>query len=132
MATVTAPSSRTALSAKQRNEKPSRKPSTSMNLRCMAYRRGEEFRAECVDLDLLVSGRTMDEAQKHLIDAIHGYMTVVFSSSDTAGLMPRPSPLARRILYRFRCFEAAISKKRNYILFEQNESGAKPCFSGGY
>lgn len=70
-------------------------------LRCFGYeKRPGLFIAECVDLDLLTQGRTLEDAIGKLQEAMSGYLDVAFDGP-TAGLVLRPSPLAHRLRYQW-------------------------------
>ena len=76
-----------------------------IRLRCFVYQRGiKSYRAECIDLDIATERSTREEAISGLQDAMHGYLSVVFSSADRRGLIPRPSPLPHRLHYRAKRF----------------------------
>jgi predicted RNase H-like HicB family nuclease len=69
--------------------------------RCYAY--GPEpglYLAECVDLDIVAQGRTVEEAAEKLTVAIQGYLAVALNG-DTKGLVPRRSPISNRLRYRW-------------------------------
>jgi hypothetical protein len=48
------------------------------------------------------------------------YLKTVLDSGEIAGLIPRPSPLPRRLLYHWYCLKAALSGSahRNFRLFD--------------
>jgi len=75
-------------------------PVTSkFTFRCWVYQeRRNSFVAECIDLNLIVKAKSMKQATDSLQDAIRGYLAVAFDG-DIKGLIPRPSPLRRRLLY---------------------------------
>lgn len=69
-------------------------------LRCFTYRpRGGPFIAECIDLDLLAQGDTVEEAIGKLQEAMFSYLDVAFADESTKGLVLRPSPLSHRVRY---------------------------------
>lgn len=70
-----------------------------IRLRCFVYRRGQEYRAECIDLDIATEGSTPEEAIAGLQDAMQGYLSVVFEGGDRKGLLLRKSPLLHRLHY---------------------------------
>jgi hypothetical protein len=81
--------------------------------RCHYYSRTPgRWIGECIDLDIIVEAKTSEQAQRELNDAVFGYLKVVFSSDDVKGLIPRPSPLGHRILYRLNCLRAALTNSR--------------------
>ena len=81
-------------------------------LRCVVYGvDGHTWRAECIDLDLMVEGPTSDETVASLRDAMAGYLTTAFEG-DTSGLVPRPSPLGHRVRYHLFCLKAALTANR--------------------
>jgi len=81
--------------------------------RCHCYSRTPgKWIGECVDLDIIVEAKTPEQAQRELNNAVFGYLKVVFASDDIEGLIPRPSPLSHRILYRLFCLTAALTSNR--------------------
>lgn len=76
-----------------------------LRLRCFTYRRGDFYYSECVDLNLMTRGRTMDDAIRRLQEEVFTYLDTVIQGS-SKGLLPRRSPLSSRIryqIYRLRC-----------------------------
>ena len=67
-------------------------------LRAFHYRSGTIYVAECIDLNLIAEGRTLEQAIACLQEAVAGYLTVAFEG-DINGLVPRPSPLVHRLRY---------------------------------
>ena len=96
-------------------------PPDGLVLRCVVFQNKQnEYSAECIDLDLLVYGKTPHEALQSLREAIRGYITVAFNG-DPAGLVPRPSPFSHRARYHYYALRAAFSigvagAKRNFLL----------------
>lgn len=90
-------------------------------LRCIVFQHDRnEYTAECIDLDLIVYGKTTHEALHSLTNAIVGYLAVAFKG-DYTGLVPRPSPFSHRARYHFFALRAALSigmsgAKRNFLL----------------
>jgi hypothetical protein len=85
-------------------------------LRCVVFqnKRGE-YTAECIDLDLMVRGKTQHEALRSLRQAIAGYLQVVMRGDQT-GLLPRPAPLSHRLRYHLYALRAALWTKRDFLL----------------
>jgi hypothetical protein len=74
-----------------------------IRLRCVTFRSGGSFVAECIDLDITAEGATEKAAISGLQDAMQGYLSVVFDGqdkADTRGLIPRPSPWSHRVRYQ--------------------------------
>lgn len=70
-----------------------------LTLRCFAYQRSSGvYVAECIDLNLIASGKTSKAAVKGLYDAIQGYLEVAFEG-DRTGLIPRRSGLTSFLRY---------------------------------
>lgn len=83
---------------------------SGMPIRCFAYRnKSGEFEAECIDLNLFVKAKSMNKAVRSLRDAISGYLAVALDG-DSEGLVPRPSPFARRLAYYWLVFELSLNK----------------------
>jgi hypothetical protein len=84
-------------------------PPNGLVLRCLVVKnQRNEYAAECIDLDLLVYGKTPHDALHSLRDAIRGYLMVAFDG-ETIGLVPRPAPLSHRARYHFYALRAALS-----------------------
>lgn len=81
-------------------------------LRCFTYRRGLRgpYIAECVDLDILSQGDTLEEAIGKLQEAVFSYLDVAFAGN-TEGLVPRPSPGSHWLRYRLHRLAAYITYK---------------------
>ena len=93
-------------------------PPKGLVLRCIIFQNGsKEYTAECVDLDILVYGKTPDGAWRSLKNAISGYLDVAFSG-DPTGLVPRPSPLSHRARYHYYALKAGFTggTGRNFLL----------------
>lgn len=90
-------------------------------LRCFIYQeRSGLFVAECIDLNLIVKAKSPAKAQASLKDAIIGYLNVAVQG-DTRGLIPRRSPLSRRLYYhwlRFRFSKVQVRAKNTPRIFE--------------
>ena len=79
--------------------------------------RGKYF-AECIDLDLITQGDTVEEAIGKLQEATFGYLETVFANEgSTKGLVLRPSPLSHRLRYDLRALW-----HRLYTLFRGRRS----------
>ena len=75
---------------------------TEMVLRCYVYKRGPRYQGECVDLDVIVERDTLHETVEALRDAIDGYVATVNEQGWAEQLIPRRSPLPRRLAYQLR------------------------------
>ena len=79
-------------------------------LRAFAHKRRDGgFIAECVDLDLLSQGETVEEAIVRLQEAMAAHLEAAFSGPSTRGLVLRPSPWTHRLHYRWHCFLDRLS-----------------------
>lgn len=98
-------------------------------LRCMVFRRRKnEYTAECIDLDITARGDSPHAALQALKAAVTGYLKVVFNG-DTAGLVPRPSPLSHRVRYHLFALRAALGVghlRRNFLVSDWSPG---PCTS---
>lgn len=76
-------------------------PSISIpTLRCYVYPiHSGLYEAECIDLDLVVRAKSSNKAKESLNTAIGGYLKTALRG-DVRGLVPRPSPLSRRLRYQ--------------------------------
>lgn len=103
-------------------------PPKGLVLRCIVFQNETKaYTAECIDLDLLVYGKTPHGALYSLQEAIVGYLNVA-SNGDCTGLVPRPSPLSHRARYHLYALRAALSAgaKRNFLLSDWSP-GPTPC-----
>ena len=78
--------------------------------------------AECIDLDLIAEGQTVEEAIGGLQEAVSGYVRVALGG-DTRGLLPRPSPLSHRIHYYCQRLWNKLNRKdshhqKNFVVAE--------------
>ena len=71
-----------------------------IHFRSFVYRKNDKYYAECIDLNLISSGSSVDEAIGKLQDAMFGYVSVAMEGN-TAGLIPRRSPFSHRLRYHF-------------------------------
>lgn len=95
-------------------------PPKDLVLRCVIYQnKPGEYTAECVDLDIMVRKESRQQAMQELKQAIRGYLIVV-SKGDSAGLIPRPSPLKNRIRYHLYALRAAatVGIRRTFLVFD--------------
>ena len=81
-------------------------------LRAFAYKQDTNlFVAECIDLNLMVKAKSMQQAVDSLYEAVTGYLTVA-CEGDTKGLIPRRSPVARRFLYHWLRLRIQLAKEQ--------------------
>lgn len=76
-----------------------------LRLRCFTYKRRNLYYSECVDLNLMTRGQTMDDAIRRLQEEVFTYLDTVIGGG-SKGLLPRRSPLSSRLhyqMYRLRC-----------------------------
>lgn len=72
---------------------------TVMPIRCLYYRRGKYYYADCLDLDIVARGATLEAAIADLQEAMYGYLKVVASGPPSDGLVPRRAPRSRWIRF---------------------------------
>ena len=100
----------------------------SLTLRCCAYQSSEMWIAECIDLDLIASGKTPEQAIGGLHNAITGYVRTVLDGNSLDGLIPRPSPFSHRLRYHGMCLRAAFAHNRhNFRLLDCSPSQFATC-----
>ena len=89
---------------------------SAIKLRCIVYQQAPNcFVGECIDLDILVKGKTPERAIESLKDAVSGYLKVA-CNGDTKGLVPRPSPLSHRVRYHwYRLLKSVLFPSRNNL-----------------
>lgn len=81
-------------------------------LRCFTYSpRPGQFIAECIDLDLLAQGDSLEEAIGKLQEAMFGYLQAAFDGQSTKGLVLRPSPFSHRLRYAYHALLCSISAR---------------------
>ena len=98
------------LHKKQERAKAEVADGNATSFRCMVYKdQVHGFIAECVDLDLIVRGKTADGAKMKLDEALTGYLHVAYEG-DVTGLVPRPSPLMHRLRYQFFSWLAKLNR----------------------
>lgn len=93
-------------------------PPNGLVLRCIVFQnQANVYTAECIDLDILVYGKTQHDALHSLREAIMGYLQVAFNG-DSSGLVPRMAPLSHRLRYHLYALRAALTAgaKRNFLL----------------
>jgi predicted RNase H-like HicB family nuclease len=125
---------------KARGQSADSKPLTHIILRAIAFLDPDDggYIAECIDLNLMVRRDTMEEAIRSLEEAIVGYLHTVCCDQSAAselvqygrvqGLVPRPSPLFRRLRYHLHCLLAALKgNERNFQLREYSSSQFAHC-----
>ncbi|MFQ6014052.1 MAG: hypothetical protein ACE5NP_01240 [Anaerolineae bacterium] len=74
--------------------------SKSYTFRCYAYRHGEWWYADCLDLMLLVKRQTLQAAMQTLEDQVILYLESVFERGDEDEAIPRPAPLSNWLHFR--------------------------------
>ena len=93
-------------------------PPNGLVLRSIVFKsQSNAYTAECIDLDILVYGKTQHEALHSLREAIFGYLQVAFSG-DPSGLVPRRAPLSHRLRYHLFALRAALTAgaTRSFLL----------------
>lgn len=63
--------------------------------RCYVYRRGTDYYAECLDLNLLTARPTAQAAMDSLQEAVLCHVEAAYSRGWEKDLVPRRAPLAR-------------------------------------
>lgn len=109
------------------------KPSMQICFRCYAYAIARHaYVAECIDLDIRVEETSLDRAVRSLNDAVEGYLSVALDG-DRSGLIPRRSPVSRRLLYHYRVLvsrlmEKLLPRKRAGRLKQFELGRPSPCY----
>lgn len=67
--------------------------SQTCSFRCYAYRDGDLFLADCLDLMLMSQGATMEDAIRDLRGMILGYLEWAEQQGQIKQFIPRPAPL---------------------------------------
>lgn len=68
-------------------------------IRCFIYRKGSQYYAECLDLNLLARGESEEEAIGRLQEEMFAYVHTVFDGGPTGGLIPRNAPFRSWVKY---------------------------------
>ncbi len=76
----------------------------------MIEREGELFSALCLELNVASQGRTVEEAEKNIKEAIELFLEDVYAAGDEKEFIPRPAPVEEWLKY-FRK-EAEILKEK--------------------
>jgi len=103
-------------------------------LRCFTYgpRNGRYF-AECIDLDLISQGQSVEEAIGKLQEAMFGYLETVYNGKPTGGLVPRLSPFSHRLRYHLRAashrIHSLLAGRRAKHLLPRNDQTVRIRFS---
>lgn len=96
-----------------RKRKPGGEPSMRRTLHCLAFGREGAWQAFCLDLDLAVEGRTFEDADARLRDAIATYFqdVAMLDESDRERLLNRSMPLWTRVGFAVRAFLGALPNR---------------------
>jgi hypothetical protein len=78
---------------------------------CVARRQGDRWEALCLDLDIAVEGRSFDEVQNLLKEAVSTYIEDALAEAEPARsqLLARRAPFFVRFLWALRFFKIALS-----------------------
>lgn len=71
-------------------------------LRCFAEKKGSQWQAFCVDLNLAVQGDSFPVVKNKLDDMVRSYIQLAFeqeSEQDRMDMLNRPAPLSLRLRY---------------------------------
>lgn len=91
----------------------------SRQLRCFAERRGRQWQAFCLDLNLAVQAGTLDEVEKKLHDMVKSYVELAMEQNDPShqrDMLYRPAPASIQLRYwyiRLRVFLAQLFGSHN-------------------
>jgi hypothetical protein len=107
-------------------------PCKEQRFHCYAYAASKgRYIAECLDLDIIVEENTLHKAVSGLNDAVKGYLAVALEG-DTKGLVPRKSPLKRRLMYRYRvlafCLLNGFKRERQARRLKLFDVGPSLCY----
>jgi len=70
--------------------------------RCYAYRDGDYWYADCLDLRLLVKRETLPDAMRELETQILGYLEAVIVHDAQEHMIPRPVETSDRLVFYWR------------------------------
>jgi predicted RNase H-like HicB family nuclease len=96
-------------------------------LRCFTYPSENGYIAECIDLNIVSPGETLDEAIGTLQVAMEGYLDLAFADGpdSAAELIPRLSPFSHRCRYHIARFGHLFSLgKGKHLLPPASETTA--------
>jgi hypothetical protein len=76
----------------------------------VAHGRGDQWEAYCLDYDLAVQGRSFEEVQSSLVQAIHMYLDTALSEPEPirSRLLNRRAPFLVRLTWALRLFWSAL------------------------
>jgi hypothetical protein len=99
-----------------------------LELRCYVYPVSSGvFQAECIDLDLFARGESASNAKESLGQAIGGYFKTALAG-DPIGLIPRPSPLSRKLrYYAFHLYQRLGRTTNDLKTFKVQLKGGSIC-----
>lgn len=67
-----------------------------------------DFIVECIDLNLMVRGCSINDAYEAMQDVLSGYLETVMEGPDIDKLLYRPSPLSHRLHYHWNKLRSRI------------------------
>jgi len=84
-------------------------------LLCVAHRHGMEWEAICLDLDIAVQGRSFEEVQNGLNEAVSSYIEDALKEPEPtrSQLLSRRAPLFVRIAWLWRFIIPAIFDRKD-------------------
>lgn len=87
---------------------------------CVARRRGNQWEANCLDLDIAVQGTSFSDVKERLDSAVHSYIEDALQESepDRTALLSRRAPLRARITWMWPFIVRA--------LFDRSRDGDSP------
>ncbi len=80
-----------------------------LDLHILIEREGELYSALCLELNVASQGRTIEEVEKNIREAIELYLEDVYEAGDEKEFIPRPAPVEEWLKYFQR--EAEIVKE---------------------
>ncbi len=70
-----------------------------LDLHVLIEKEGRLYSALCLELDVASQGRTIDEAQKNIVEAVELYLQSVYADGDKKEFIPRPAPIEEWLKY---------------------------------
>lgn len=83
-------------------------------IKCIAHGAGNQWEAVCLDFDLAVQGRSLQEVTRLLQDVIGSYIEDALAQPEPARsqLLSRSAPFWVRLHWAFRLFMATLTNRR--------------------
>ena len=82
-------------------------------LRCFAEKRGQQWQAFCLELNLAVQADTLKDAEHKLHDMVRSYVKLAMEQNDAKhqrDMLFRPAPLSIQLRYVYVCLMVSLAR----------------------